>query len=396
MEVEETLGLVAYVGEQPYLFVSYAHRDGEEVLPWIKFLNDMGYRVWFDEGIDPGNEWPHEIEQALTKSVQFVVFVSEHSVDSVNCRNEINFALNNRKPFLALYLSEVELRHGLGLRMGDIQAIFLEKVSDAQLARKLETTLDERLRDPNAPKDVPKRVRRKKKLPLGKLLGVLGVVVLMTYLAMRPPSGGGGGAVVEASAAGQLLVERSVAAGVEVGGEVQVFDLMSRQGLTRFGAKAADQIQSDLSQKGFTALRSRYGLYPRLRGEGLEATQFRGAEWIGRVGKLVGSGYLVTGFFEEKGDGVEGYYVVIKASDGSEVARSVFRTGAVEQAALVANPGALEEGATVLVVPEKGAVAKFLEGLLVRESWEAERLEGLAEVLMGLLEKEGKAAGDGQ
>jgi hypothetical protein len=55
----------AYKGSDPYIFVSYAHRDAEIVYPELKTLQDHGYRVWYDEGIDPGNEWPREIASAI-------------------------------------------------------------------------------------------------------------------------------------------------------------------------------------------------------------------------------------------------------------------------------------------------------------------------------------------
>ena len=51
----------AYVGDEPYLFASYAHLDGAVVFPELIYLRDQGYRVWYDEGIDPGNEWPEEV-----------------------------------------------------------------------------------------------------------------------------------------------------------------------------------------------------------------------------------------------------------------------------------------------------------------------------------------------
>ena len=47
----------AYKGNEPYIFVSYAHKDSDAVFREIRRLNDLGYHVWYDEGIAPGNEW---------------------------------------------------------------------------------------------------------------------------------------------------------------------------------------------------------------------------------------------------------------------------------------------------------------------------------------------------
>jgi hypothetical protein len=122
-DVGLTAPFSAYGGSAPYVFVSYAHADGAKVFPEITFLHEHGYRIWYDEGIDPGNEWPDEIARALHAASYFLVFVSPRSVASSNVRNEINVALNKRKPFLAIHLEETELTPGLELRMGDIQAL---------------------------------------------------------------------------------------------------------------------------------------------------------------------------------------------------------------------------------------------------------------------------------
>lgn len=44
----------AYKGNQPYVFVSYAHDDAELVYPEIHRLREAGFNIWYDEGISPG------------------------------------------------------------------------------------------------------------------------------------------------------------------------------------------------------------------------------------------------------------------------------------------------------------------------------------------------------
>lgn len=127
----------AYQGREPYVFVSYSHADSQLVFPEIARLHGEGYRIWFDEGIDPGNEWPDEIADALTRSTIFVVFISPRSAASRNVKNEINFALNNGKPIIAVHLEETSLPSGLALRMGDIQAIFRYRMGQDFYWRKL-------------------------------------------------------------------------------------------------------------------------------------------------------------------------------------------------------------------------------------------------------------------
>jgi len=137
----EGLPFEAYKGSDPYIFVSYSHRDLDSVYAVIANLKNQGYRIWYDEGIDPGNEWPDEVAQALAKCGQFLVFISPNSVDSPNVRNEINFAINRAKPFVAVHLVESVLPPGLELRMGDIQAIMKFRMDDEDFFRKLQKSL---------------------------------------------------------------------------------------------------------------------------------------------------------------------------------------------------------------------------------------------------------------
>ena len=77
----------AYRGDEPFIFVSYAHKDAASVFPELQTLRDAGYRIWFDEGIDPGNEWPDQIARALKRASMFLVFISPAAVASRNVRN---------------------------------------------------------------------------------------------------------------------------------------------------------------------------------------------------------------------------------------------------------------------------------------------------------------------
>ncbi len=131
----------AYKGPEPYIFVSYAHEDAPAVFADLVYLDGQGYRIWYDEGIDPGNEWPDEIARALASCTYFVVFITKTSVQSNNVKNEINFALNRRKQFLAIRYDDAELPPGLELRMGDIQAVMKHRISQEGYRRKLERTL---------------------------------------------------------------------------------------------------------------------------------------------------------------------------------------------------------------------------------------------------------------
>ena len=45
-----------YRGDSPYIFISYSHKDSDVVFDIIGQLQMKQYRIWYDEGIDPGTE----------------------------------------------------------------------------------------------------------------------------------------------------------------------------------------------------------------------------------------------------------------------------------------------------------------------------------------------------
>ena len=126
----------AYKGEEPYIFVSYAHRDAQRVFPELVRFHEEGYPIWYDQGIAPAKEWPKEIEEKLLKSSLFVVFISENAVESDNVRNEVNLAIYEKIPVMAIYLEETELKHGLKLKLNSIQGILKYSISDEEYVSK--------------------------------------------------------------------------------------------------------------------------------------------------------------------------------------------------------------------------------------------------------------------
>ena len=126
----------AYRGNKPYVFISYARLDKEKVYAEIKRFNEAGFNVWYDEGIAPGNEWSDEIANALSGCAVFVVLLTPTSAPREAVLNEISFALDEGKPFLAIYLEETELTPGLRLRIFRKQAILKYNMTEEEYAYK--------------------------------------------------------------------------------------------------------------------------------------------------------------------------------------------------------------------------------------------------------------------
>lgn len=132
-----------YEGQEPYIFVSYCHKDRARVMPVVERMAREGYRVWYDEGIDPGTEWPEIIARHLNGCAACVAFLSEDSLNSHNCRREINFALLKKKPLLSVVLEPVAMSLGMEMQLSATQCIlrhempseeaFFEKLFSARI-----------------------------------------------------------------------------------------------------------------------------------------------------------------------------------------------------------------------------------------------------------------------
>ena len=114
---------IAYEGDRPYIFISYAHKNSETVIPAVRALGEAGFPVWYDAGIQAGTEWPEYIAEHLLKSSLVIAFISKESIASPNCRQEIAFALDNNKPMLTVRLDEAVMSPGMQMRLNLCQAL---------------------------------------------------------------------------------------------------------------------------------------------------------------------------------------------------------------------------------------------------------------------------------
>jgi len=107
-----------------YAFISYSHKDSDRVIPIINALEELKVALWYDNGIEVGTEWPEYIAERISDASVFIIFMSPSAAASVNCRNEINYALSLRKKMLTIYLEPTDMSAGMQLQLGSIQAIF--------------------------------------------------------------------------------------------------------------------------------------------------------------------------------------------------------------------------------------------------------------------------------
>ena len=105
----------AYEGNRPYIFISYAHKDTKLITPFMEELQ-KNFNVWYDDGIHLGEAWTEEVARHLTGCSLFIYLVTNNSLISKNCKDEINLAREEDIPFFNVIVEDVEFTAEFKLR----------------------------------------------------------------------------------------------------------------------------------------------------------------------------------------------------------------------------------------------------------------------------------------
>lgn len=105
-------------GYEPYIFVSYAHDDSDEVYPLISSLMQTGIRVWYDEGVEQDGSLNADISKRLRLCECLIVFMSRHSVKSRYCEAELHIAFEESKTIVPVFLENVAIPDSMRIEIG--------------------------------------------------------------------------------------------------------------------------------------------------------------------------------------------------------------------------------------------------------------------------------------
>lgn len=128
-----------YEGTEPFVFVSYAHKDAEIVLEILEALSRVGMRIWYDKSIHNGEYYKEKLAQKITDCDRVLFFVSENSINSKDCRKEINIAVDRDRPINMIRLDDAPFAYGLDydltglhycLFSGDVDSVVKELLDD--------------------------------------------------------------------------------------------------------------------------------------------------------------------------------------------------------------------------------------------------------------------------
>lgn len=121
----------AYSGKDPFIFVSYAHEDWPIVEKVVAELKRQMCRVWYDEGLTPGESWNDDLAKHIKTCACFVVLLTERSMASKYVRAEINYAISKERKVIPVLLDSSEMPEGLEFALGTTQFAIAHDTDDA-------------------------------------------------------------------------------------------------------------------------------------------------------------------------------------------------------------------------------------------------------------------------
>ena len=134
-----------YSGNKPFLFVSYSHTDTQKILPLLSALQRRSFRIWYDDGIDGGENWSKLIGEKISDCTNFLCLITEHSVCSTEVRAELYGARKTKKKILPIREGDAEFSFDVEMYInGNYQVLDFK---DPDLLDRLERAIDSEIRE---------------------------------------------------------------------------------------------------------------------------------------------------------------------------------------------------------------------------------------------------------
>ncbi len=91
--------------QQRRTFISYSRVNKEFAIKLARELRSDGYLIWFDQfDIPTGSRWDDQVEKALEECEIFLLILTPAAIASQNVKDEIGYAIDNRKHILPVLL----------------------------------------------------------------------------------------------------------------------------------------------------------------------------------------------------------------------------------------------------------------------------------------------------
>ena len=115
--------LEPYEGHDPYIFISYCHKNQDMVMDILNNLSRLGYRFWYDKGINVGSSWNDNIASHIDNASHFIFFLSNDFIQSKYCLDELEYAKSEDKQIIPVCIEETKISGGLKLSINRLQVL---------------------------------------------------------------------------------------------------------------------------------------------------------------------------------------------------------------------------------------------------------------------------------
>ncbi len=114
-----------YTGAEPYVFVSYSHKDAKLIHPILSNLQLERCRLWFDGGLKPGDNWKKIIASKIEspECKDFILFISENSVNSDFVKAELWVAFELGLKIIPIRLDGAKFSTDIAMYLNKFQYI---------------------------------------------------------------------------------------------------------------------------------------------------------------------------------------------------------------------------------------------------------------------------------
>ena len=122
--------LQAYRGNEPYIYISYFHKDRDVAEPIIRKLQEDGYRVSFDESPNPGEEFTEDVDRKIVGCALFITLLSEQYSRMVCGKVEFFYAMQLEKKILPILPEDASLSPDVEFYLNGYRSIRLDQYPD--------------------------------------------------------------------------------------------------------------------------------------------------------------------------------------------------------------------------------------------------------------------------
>lgn len=132
----------SYEGPEPYLFVSYSHRDAKIVNDVLKKIDKEKFRIWYDDTMEIGDDFREELRSKIEHCCAVLLFISNSSMDSKYCGMEIIAAYKYDKRIYPIYLEhDVDVPAAISMILDNLQHVKSEVINSDKYISKLISSL---------------------------------------------------------------------------------------------------------------------------------------------------------------------------------------------------------------------------------------------------------------